>query len=132
MNWINILNQIFQLAIFPIISIAAIYICYLISVKIDEIKKKNNNALADKYLDMLNDTIVNAVLTTTQTYVESLKKDNMFTADAQKEAFKKTYDAVMKILTEDAKKCLTESVGDLETYITNKIEAEVKLSKNLT
>lgn len=132
MNWINILNQIFQLSIFPIISIAAIYICYLISVKIDEIKKKNNNALADKYLDMLNDTIVNAVLTTTQTYVESLKKDNMFTADAQKEAFKKTYDAVMKILTEDAKKCLTESVGDLETYITNKIEAEVKLSKNLT
>jgi hypothetical protein len=132
MNWINILNQIFQLAIFPIISIAAIYICYLISVKIDEIKKKNNNALADKYLDMLNDTIVNAVLATTQTYVESLKKDNTFTADAQKEAFKKTYDAVMKILTEDAKKCLTESVGDLETYITNKIEAEVKLSKNLT
>ena len=131
MNWVNVLETIFELAIFPIVSILAVYICYLISVKIDEIKKKNNNETVNKYLDMLNDTITNAVLTTTQTYVESLKKDGIFTKEAQQEAFRKTYDAVMKILTEDAKKCLTESVGDLETYITNKIESEVKLTKNL-
>ena len=35
----------------------------------------------------------------------------------------------MNILTEDAKKYLTEIYGDVTTYITNKIEAEVNLSK---
>mgnify|MGYP003303037719 CR=1 FL=1 len=35
----------------------------------------------------------------------------------------------MKILTEDAKEFLQEALGDLETYIYNKIEAEVTLNK---
>jgi hypothetical protein len=79
---------------------------------------------------MLNDTIANAVLATTQTYVESLKKQNKFDEEAQKIAFKQTYEAVMKVLTAEAMKYITESVGDLETYVTNQIEAQVKLTKN--
>ena len=80
---------------------------------------------------MLDNTITNAVLTTTQTYVEALKKEGIFNEEAQKQAFQKTYDAVMKMLTEEAKKYITASVGDLETYITNKIEAEVKITKTI-
>ena len=83
-----------------------------------------------KYLDMLDETIANAVLATTQTYVEALKKENKFDLEAQKAAFQQTYDAVMKVLTSEAMKYITESVGDLETYVTNKIEAEVNLTKN--
>lgn len=131
MNWMNVLEQIFELAIFPIITIASVYLCYLISTKIDEIKKKTNNEMSKKYLDMLNDTITSAVLTTTQTYVEALKQDGIFNKEAQEKAFQKTYDAVMSMLTEEAKKYLTESIGDLETYITNKIEAEVKITKTI-
>lgn len=131
MNWINILEEVFKLFIFPVISIMAVYLCYLIGIKIDQIKKKHDSDMSDKYLNMLNDTIVNAVLTTTQTYVDSLKKEGIFNEDAQKNAFNKTYEAVMKMLTDEAKKYLTESVGDLQTYITNKIEAEVKLTKKI-
>ena len=85
--------------------------------------------MAQKYLTLLNDTIVNAVIATNQTYVETLKKEGKFTADAQKTAFTKTYETVMSLLTEDAKKYLVESVNDLEIYITNKIEAEVNFNK---
>lgn len=131
MNWINILEQIFEIAIFPVVTVASIYLCYLISVKINEIKQKTNNDTTKKYLDMLDNTITNAVLTTTQTYVEALKKEGIFNEEAQKQAFQKTYDAVMKMLTEEAKKYITASVGDLETYITNKIEAEVKITKTI-
>ena len=45
---------------------------------------------------MLEETIVNCVLTTNQTYVSNLKKDNMFDAEAQKNAFKMTYDFCCK------------------------------------
>lgn len=58
-----------------------------------------------------------------------MKKENAFTAEAQKEAFNLTYNAVMAILTDEAKAYLAEIYGDLTTYITNKIEAEVNISK---
>lgn len=129
MNWAEILKSIFELVIYPVISIGGIYLTYLISVKIKELKQKTNDDTAKKYLDMLNDTIANAVLATTQTYVETLKKQGKFDEDAQKEAFKQTYEAVMRVLTDEAMKYIVTSVGDLETYITNQIEAQVKLTK---
>ena len=131
MNWTTVLEQTFELLIYPVLSIAGIYLTYFISTKIKEIKQKANNELASKYLDMLDVTIQNAVLATTQTYVDSLKKQGKFDADAQKTAFKQTYDAVMSILTADAIKYITTAVGDLEIYITNKIEADVKLCKSV-
>jgi hypothetical protein len=129
MDWMSVLEQVFELVIYPVLSITGIYLTYLISVKIKELKQKTNDETAKKYLDMLNETISNAVLATTQTYVESLKKQGKFDAEAQKIAFQQTYEAVMRVLTADAIKYITASVGDLETYITNKIEADVKLSK---
>ena len=130
MNWMNVLQNIFELVVYPVLSIAGIYLTYLISVKIKELKQKTNDDTTKKYLDMLNDTISHAVLATTQTYVEALKKEGKFDLEAQQNAFKQTYSAVMKVLTADAIKYITESVGDLETYVTNKIEAEVKMTKN--
>ena len=35
----------------------------------------------------------------------------------------------MDILSEEAKKYLNEAIGDLNLYITQKIEAEVKINK---
>lgn len=130
MDWMNVLQNIFELVVYPVLSIGGIYLTYLISVKIKELKQKTNDDTAKKYLDMLNDTIAATVLATTQTYVEALKKQGKFDEAAQKEAFKQTYDAVMKVLTAEAIKYITVSVGDLETYVTNQIEAQVKLTKN--
>ena len=131
MNFTLLLEQLFNLVGFPVITLGGIYLIYLMNVKIKEIKQKTNSDITNKYLDMLDDTIANAVLATTQTYVETLKKAGKFDLDAQKEAFKKTYDAVMNVLTDEATKYITESVGDLETYITNKIEAQVRFNKTL-
>ena len=82
---------------------------------------------------MLADTISACVVATNQTYVEALKKDNIFTEEsakeAQEEAFKMTYEAIMLILTEDAVTYLTNIYGDLSAYITAQIEAEVNKSK---
>lgn len=129
MDWMTILKNIFELVIFPLILAGGIYLIYLASVKIKEIKQKTDNDTAKKYLDMLDNTIAKSVLATTQTYVESLKKQGKFDLDAQKIAFEQTYDAVMNILTDEAKKYLTTLVGDLNTYVTTEIEANVKLNK---
>lgn len=125
----NVLSQIFELFIFPVLGIAAVYVCYLIKVKINELKEKAKNDTEKKYLDMLDKTICEAVLATTQTYVDALKKEGKFDEEAQKIAFNKTYEAVMTLLTAEAIKYLETTVGDLQTYVNNKIEAEVILTK---
>ena len=99
------------------------------ALKSTEITNKVDNDMADKYIAMLADTISACVIATNQTYVEALKKNNAFTAEAQKEAFNLTYNAVMAVLTDEAKQYLTAIYGDLTAYITNKIEAEVNISK---
>lgn len=129
MDWLNILQQIFELCIIPLLAIITRSLVIYISTKKDELKNKTDNELAKKYLDLLNDTIANCVIATNQTYVEALKKENAFTADAQKAAFEKTYQAVIATLSEEAQKYLPEVVGDLQTYITQKIEANVNQNK---
>ena len=129
MNWNNILTQIFELILFPLLIIGSTYLIYFLSVKTEEIKDKIDNDTFDKYLDMLNNTITQCVIATTQTYVEALKKEGKFDAEAQKIAFQKTYDSVMSILTTESKYYLQIALGDLEAYVNNKIEAEVALNK---
>ncbi len=129
MNWLEIGNTLFQTLVPVALMLGAVALITYVGVKKKEIQDKTENDTIDKYLDMAEKTIVEAVLTTTQTYVEALKNKNAFDAEAQKAAFKMTYDAVMKVLTEDAIKYISVAVGDVETYITNKIEAQVKLHK---
>lgn len=129
MDWMMILSQLFEIVIFPLLAIGTVYLISLIKVKIQELKQKKDNEMYNKYLTMLESTIIDCVISTTQTYVEALKKQGKFDADAQKIAFTKTYTNVMAILNKDAKKYLEEAIGDLETYVYNKIEAEVNLTK---
>lgn len=129
MDWLNILQQIFELCIIPLLAIITRSLVIYISMKKDELKSKTDSELAKKYLELLNDTIADCVIATNQTYVETLKKGNAFTADAQKAAFEKTYQAVIATLSEEAQKYLPEVVGDLQTYITQKIEASVNQNK---
>ena len=129
MEWLPLLYQILEICVIPLLGILTTYIVKYIKAKSAEIQVKVDNDTADKYIAMLSDTITACVIATNQTYVEALKKNNAFTAEAQKEAFKLTYDAVMAVLTDEAEKCLSEIYGDLAAYITAKIEAEVNLSK---
>lgn len=129
MDWANVVKQIFELVVFPLLGIGTTYLIVLINIKIKELKKKSDNDLEKKYLDMLNNTITDCVLATNQTYVNELKKQGKFDMDAQKIAFQKTYENVMALLTDEAKKYLAEALGDLQTYVNNKIEAEVLINK---
>lgn len=129
MNWLDVLQQVFDIFLVPVLTALTFFLVRFIQSKTTELKSKTDDETLKKYLDMLDKTIVDCVLATNQTYVESLKGQNAFTKEAQMEAFKKTYDAIMAILTEDAKEYLNETLGDLSGYITTKIEAEVNTNK---
>ena len=129
MDWAEILQQIFELCIVPLLGILTGCVIKIIKNKTDELSAKAKNDLTEKYINMLSETITDCVIATNQTYVDSLKGQDAFNHDVQKEAFNRTYQAVMAILSEEAKEYLTTVYGDLDAYITTKIESEVNSNK---
>ena len=127
-NWSELSSTLVELVLIPLLGYAALCLRSWIKTKITEMQEKTKSELVKKYTDLLDKTISECIMATNQTYVDALKKENMFDLEAQKKAFKLTYDAVFSILTEDAQKYLSEAVKDLSAYVTNKIEAQISIN----
>lgn len=129
MDYMALLQQIFEVCIIPLLGVLTTFIIVFIRKKTSELQELTDNELYRKYMEMLRDTVIDCVIATNQTYVEALKNKNAFDKQAQEEAFKLSYNAVMEILSDDAKEYLNSAVGDLNVYVTKLIEAQVKLNK---
>ena len=129
MDYIELINDIFQVCIIPLLGVLTTFFVKWVNMKSAEIQKQMEDATLNKYLGMLTDTITDCVIATNQTYVESLKKQGKFDVEAQKEAFNMTSAAVLEILNAEAKEYLTQAIGVLNAYVAKKIEAEVNNNK---
>lgn len=121
----NLINQLFQVCLIPMLGALTTFIVIWIKAKSTELQKKTNSDILNKYVQMATDTITNCVIATNQTYVNSLKEQGKFDEAAQKEAFQRTYQAVLLILSDDAKEYLNNAFGDLNKYLQEKIESTV-------
>lgn len=129
MDFKTILPIIFEVVIIPLLAALTTVAVKWLNAKANEIKAKTDNTVLKKYIDMLNETISTTVIAVNQTYVDSLKEQDIFTEEAQQKAFNKVLETVKSSLTEDAVIYLNEAIGDLESYIKNKIEEQVKINK---
>ena len=126
---VEMLKQIFDVCIIPLLGVLTAYVITYIQTTKEQLKKKTDNDLLNKYIDMVGDTVSDCVKTTNQTYVDSLKQQGKFDEEAQKVAFQKSLNAVLALLTKEAKEYLTAAYGDLNLYLTNKIESTVEKEK---
>ena len=129
MDWLELLYKIAEVCLIPLLGVLTAFFIKWLKAKEAELLVKVENDTADKYVSMVAQTITDCVIATNQTYVETLKKQGSFDAEAQKIAFQKTLDAVIAVLSEDRKAYLSELYGDATAYLTTRIEAEVKLQK---
>ena len=125
----EILEMLFKLVVIPAIPILASYAvkalkewAYSRSVAID-------NEIVAGYLTDITEIISQAVISTTQTYVDSLKAQGKFDEEAQKIAFAKTKTTVLALLAEDAKEFIADMYGDVDLWLDTKIEQMVKETK---
>lgn len=123
------LQNALQIFLLGLLTIIGKFIIDWIRVKQEEIKLHSKNELANKYIDMVTQTVTNCVIATNQTYVDNLKNQDIFDKEAQKEAFNKTLNTVLAILSDDVVSYLDEFTGDAEQYLTTLIEAEVAKQK---
>ena len=125
----DLINQIFQVCLIPLLGVLTTFFVKWVQAKSKELQGTTDDVLLNKYIQMLTDTISTCVVATNQTYVEALKDKNAFDEAAQKEAFKRTSEAVLAILSDEAKAYLSEAFGDLNKYIDERIEATVNANK---
>ena len=125
----ELLAQIFQICIIPLLGILTKYVVDFLNAKREETKAKTDNEIAHKYIDMINQTITDCVVATNQTYVDSLKETGTFDKAAQEKAFNDTLNAVLAILSDDAKDYIASITGDVNVYLANQIEATVNTNK---
>lgn len=129
MNWSEMISSIFQVCLIPLLGILTKYFIAFIAMKSEEMQKKTDNEMAQKYMQMASDTITACVIATNQTYVESLKAQGKFDKEAQEVAFNKTLEAVLTLLNDEVKDYLTAAFGDLNAYLNTQIEAAVNGTK---
>lgn len=120
---LNILAAVTTCIILPLISFLGIKLSQWLSTKI---KDEKAAALFTKAVDI----VTNAVRITFQTYVESLKNSGSFGKEEQLIAFEKAKAIITSELTEDLKTFIVQNYGDLQTWISNQIEATIYKLKN--
>lgn len=97
----------------------------LVPMLVAWLKSKTKNEVLEKAIDRAGKIIVSAANTTTQTYVEALKKAGKFDTAAQKVAFQMTMDSVLTLLNEETKQAIIDTYGDLNEWLTTEIESAV-------
>lgn len=129
MDYKELLPVIIQTVLIPLLIALGGFAVKWINAKANQLKEKVKDDRYFLYIDILQELVTKTVITVNQTYVDELKKENSFTKEAQEEAFKKVYEAVMLSLSEDVLTYLEQIIGDLDEYITVLIESAVKEQK---
>ena len=83
-----------------------------------KIKDKKLRSLAVQ----LNEIVMRAVMTITQTYVDNMKKQNAFDGEAQKTALNKCLGIISTQLTQELRDYVEENFGDIKSYLGTLIE----------
>ena len=117
-----------------VISVVSIIVTALASWGVTELTRLINSKIKDanakEMLSSAVTTVSDVVKQVYQTYVEALKGQNAFTAEAQKEAFAKALETIEAILPEKVKAYLTDNFGNMEAWLTTQIEAAIYSLKN--
>lgn len=131
-NLNELLMTLIKVVIIPAIPVLVAFLVKLLKAKAEQTTVKVNNELVRQYLQEAIDAVLQAVTYTTQTYVDSLKKQGKFDGDAQKVAFTQAKEVALQLLTEDAKQMITDLYGDITVWLDTKIEQTVKEQKTFT
>lgn len=122
MNW----NQVVSMVLSSLLKLlVAVVIPYVVSLIVAKVK----NEKLVKYIQIAGSVVTQCVAYVDQIYVDNLKDEGMFDANAQKKAFEMCKQRIILMLNEKAKKAVIEVYGDFEEWLTNAIEYSVRDNK---
>lgn len=116
---------LFELAL-ACIPIITVYLGKFIYAKWEETRSNITNTKVQKTLDEVVEMVVNVVNATNQVMVDTLKNKGEFTQEAAAEAFNKSKETALQMLSDEAAGIIEDVYGDVSTYMDILIEATVR------
>lgn len=119
----EILATILKLVIMVVVPVATSVLTYFFKLYVEELINKNVQGETAEALKKGLDIITDSVNYVQQTYVDSLKKEEKFTAEAQSKALKAAKDRAIELMNGNIQSAIEESYGNLDTYVVTIIES---------
>lgn len=95
----------------------------------EKVSSETNSASVKKHIQEITSAVSDAVSFTGQTYADELKEKGLFDKEAQIKAFNMSMNTAVSILSPTAVAFIEESYGDVNSFLTPKIEAAVRQQK---
>lgn len=124
------LQDLFFLVLTAAIPLCLKFLYSWVTTFVEEKTQNMDNAQLKEYINSAVQAVMKAVMSTYQTYVDSLKKQDLFDEEAQKKAFEMAKNTALLMITEDVKAAVEEVYGDFNAWIDNTIEQFVKANKD--
>ncbi len=124
------LSELLMTVITAAVPVLSAYAITLIRKARDKAAAQTDSIKQQDYISEIADAISVAVATTSQTYVDALKKTGSFTKEAQAEAAQKALTTCIASISPAATAFIERAYGDMKEYLTTRIEAEVRKQKN--
>jgi hypothetical protein len=115
-----------------IITVAPIFFGFLtrwINAGTKEAAEATKNENIRRAIETIGKLVNDVVMYVSQTYVDTLKKENKFTEENQTEALRRAYERAISMIDERSKEVIESVFGDISTYIYTLIEASVRAQK---
>ena len=123
---VDVLMVFLKLVIMVVVPVATSVLTFLLKTYLEELINKNvQNETADALKKGLN-IILDSVNYVQQTYVDNLKKEDKFTAEAQSKALQSAKQRAIELMNTDVQSAIEASYGNLDTYVTTVIESLIK------
>lgn len=129
MNFEKLFFDLIYVVLTVCVPIVVRYLVGFLKDKSQEMKSKANNEYISYVIDIVNGIVTKAVTETTQTYVETLKKNGEFTLEAQNEAFTMTANKIDALVNDGFKNIIQNIYGDYNQYMKTLIESTVADNK---
>lgn len=124
------MREIFSNIVMVLMSLMLLVIGRLALQKIRDMKQKTTNDSVRNLLEKFEYIIKLCVESTNQTFVDDLKKQNLFDDEKKQEAFMQTFEAVQLMLTDSDKQQIMNEFGDPSTFIKTSVENYIKENKD--
>lgn len=121
---IQIIEMFFNLVLVPVM-------IYGLKLAGDYLKTRANNEKLHTAIEMVEKAVESAVSETSQVFVDELKKQGEFDAEAAERAAILAFDKTKMILGGEAEKLLKHSMVDVNEFIMSKIEEVVRKNNAL-
>lgn len=125
----EVLMVLLKLIIMIVVPVATSVLTYFFKTYVEQLIDKNVKGETAEALKRGVEIITDSVNYVQQTYVDTLKKEDKFTAEAQAEALQAAKDRAIELMNGDITTAIENSYGNLDTYVTTIIESIIAQNK---